>query len=109
VESGFQPNKTVPDPVHGSSLDGRLTAGGLGTVARPGWRDLLVCESLVAPVGGASRGSRWALRARDAGEDARSMAQAGAGFFCYKAGMQRFAEVTDGAASSASVWANVIR
>ena len=37
---------------------GRLTAGGLGTVARPGWRDLLVCESLVAPVGGASRGSR---------------------------------------------------
>ena len=52
---------------------------------------------------------RWALRAREAGENAHEMAQAGVGFFCVKAGMQKFAGIACGAASSAGVWADIIQ
>ena len=52
---------------------------------------------------------RWALREREAGSDAYSMSKAGGGFFCRKAGMQRFAEIVCGATSSAAIWADVIR
>ena len=52
---------------------------------------------------------RWALRAREAGEDAYAMAQAGIGFFYGKAGMQRFVGISCGTASSAGVWADIIQ
>ena len=52
---------------------------------------------------------RWALRARDAGRDARALAEARAGFFCGRAGMQRFVTGAGDTASSATIWAEIVR
>ena len=51
---------------------------------------------------------RWALRTRDAGGDARSMACAGAGFFCARGGMQKFVGLAGEMASSAELWRAIV-
>ena len=52
---------------------------------------------------------RWALQARGAGRDARVLAETGAGFFCGRAGMQRFVVGAGETASSATIWGAIVR